>query len=118
MNPEKPSKSQAVTRTVAICSEILEPVSQRIPTKPIADRAFGLQNGCRRGVSRGVASALEGQGQGRPPFPSSSATKFTGAQGKLVREKPSLLSRPWHPREGMQRPHCCLLYTSPSPRDG
>jgi len=38
--------------TVAICSENQGPVSQRVPTKAIADQAFGLQNGCSVGVSR------------------------------------------------------------------
>ena len=36
---------------MAICSENQGPVSQRIPTKAVADRAFGLQNDCSGGVS-------------------------------------------------------------------
>jgi len=37
-------------RLDAISMEDHGPVSQGVPTKPIADRAFGLQNGCRRQV--------------------------------------------------------------------
>src|SRR5665647_2351803 len=48
MGPERCVWPQAVTRTVTICSENQGPVSQRVPTKAIADRAFGLQNDCRR----------------------------------------------------------------------
>src|SRR5450759_1715760 len=40
--PEKCVWSQQVTRTVAICSETRSPVSQCVPTKTIAGRAFGL----------------------------------------------------------------------------
>ena len=51
MGQERCVWSQAATRTVAICSENQGPVSQRVPTKPIEDRAFGLQNDCSVGVS-------------------------------------------------------------------
>jgi len=50
MGPERCVWSQEITRTVAICSENLSPLSQRVPTKAIANRAFGLQNDCSGGV--------------------------------------------------------------------
>ena len=46
-----PSQPHAVPGPMLICSEILRPVSQGVPTKPIADRAFGLQHDCRRSAS-------------------------------------------------------------------
>jgi hypothetical protein len=52
LGPGKPRASQAVTRTVSICRETLGPNSQRVPTRAIADRAFGLQIDCRRRASR------------------------------------------------------------------
>jgi hypothetical protein len=44
---KEPSSSQGATRTEAICSENQKIVSQRVPTKAIVDRPFGLQNDCR-----------------------------------------------------------------------
>ena len=36
---------------MVICSEKQRSVSQDVPTKPIEDQAFGLQNDCSGGVS-------------------------------------------------------------------
>jgi hypothetical protein len=51
MGPENCVRSQAATRSMAIAREIQSPVSRRVLTRPVADRAFGLQNACRRRAS-------------------------------------------------------------------
>jgi hypothetical protein len=58
LGPRRTTSSQAVTRTVCICSEDLETLPRVVPTKPIVDRAFGLQNDCRWRASH-VMPALQ-----------------------------------------------------------
>ena len=55
LNPRSAVLSQGTTRTAAICRENQRRFSQGVPTRAIADRAFGLQNDCSRGQQHGGA---------------------------------------------------------------
>ena len=45
LGPRERGRSQGVPRTLPICRAILKLISQGVPTRAIADRGFGLQNG-------------------------------------------------------------------------